>query len=131
VPLGGFCQTIGPLWWRLDKGQVRFAFRAGPEHLNPQGIVHGGMLASFADHVMGAAVWEAIGRKPCATVSLHSSFLGPARAGEWVEGLAKVTRRGQSLVFVVGRLFAGDRGLLTAEGIWKVLKPSKAVAPPL
>ena len=37
-------------------GDVEIAFEAGPEHLNLQGLVHGGILATLADTAMGLAV---------------------------------------------------------------------------
>ena len=37
-------------------GLVEIAFVAGPHHLNLQGLVHGGILATLADTAMGLAV---------------------------------------------------------------------------
>jgi uncharacterized protein (TIGR00369 family) len=104
-----------------DAGGVDLAFRVGEKHLNPNGIVHGGMLMTLADQALGIMVWRSIDQKPCATITLNCNFLAPAKLGDWLEARAEITRRGRSVVFVGGRIQCGDRVLLTAEGIWKVL----------
>jgi acyl-coenzyme A thioesterase PaaI-like protein len=94
---------------------------AEAKHANPNGVIHGGMLTTVIDHCLGAYVWHAIGRKPCATVTLNCSFITAGRPGDWIEAAGQITRRGRTLVFVDGALTSGDRTLLTAKGVWKVL----------
>jgi acyl-coenzyme A thioesterase PaaI-like protein len=118
---GGFEELVGPLYWRRDGDTVRYGFRAEAKHANPNGVVHGGMLTTVIDHCLGSYVWHAIGRKPCATVTLNCSFIAAGRPGDWIEASGAITRRGRSLVFVDGALTCGDKTLLTAKGVWKVL----------
>ena len=73
----GFMATVGPIYAR----DGIYAFRAEQKHANLVGVVHGGMLMSFADDVLGMTVWEAAGRKPCTTVQLNHQFIAPARIG--------------------------------------------------
>ena len=63
-------------------GLVEVAVQAGPEHVNLQGLVHGGMLATLADTAMGLAVRTGLepGRRHV-TVQLGIEFLAPGRAG--------------------------------------------------
>lgn len=118
----GFEHHIGPLWYRKrDDEVVVFGFRAGLQHLNPMGIVHGGMLVTFADHVLGSLVWHRLGRKPCATASLNSDFLSSAKLNDWIEGVAEITRLGRSVVFVRGQILVENKTILTVSGIWKVI----------
>lgn len=121
---GGFEALIGPLYARRVEEGIRFAFLAQPQHANPRGIVHGGMLMSLADHMLGAMVWHAVGKRFCATVSLNCDFLGPARIGDWIEGQGEISRKGQSLVYVRGELLGGNGVVMTANGIWKILGAS-------
>ncbi len=118
---GGFEALIGPLYARRSEEGIRFAFYARPEHANARGIVHGGMLMSLADHMLGAMVWHAMGRRFSATVSLNCDFLRPARVGDWIEGAGEITRKGRSLVYVHGDLRADSAVVMNANGIWKVL----------
>ncbi len=118
---GGFEELVGPFYFRKEDDGVVFAVRALQKHANPNGVIHGGMLMTLADHTMGAMVWHSIGRRPCATISMEGQFLAGGKVGDWIEARAEFTRQGRSLVFVRGRLTVGERTLLTASGIWKVL----------
>ena len=66
-------------------GEVEIAFEAGPQHVNLQGLVHGGMLATLADTAMGLAVRTVLdpGRRHV-TVQLGIEFLSPGRPGRIV-----------------------------------------------
>ena len=72
-------------------GVVEVAFQAGPEHVNLQGLVHGGMLATVADTAMGLAVRTILepGRRHV-TVQLGVEFLSPGRPG-------RIVARGRSV----------------------------------
>lgn len=118
---GRFEDFVGGIWFRDQAGERRFGYRPAPEHCNSRGVVHGGMLMGFADHALGLAVWAAAGRTPLATVCLRCDFLGAAEAGEWIEATATLTRQTRSLVFARGTLTAGDRPVMTADGVWKLL----------
>lgn len=65
-----------------EAGQVEIAFEAGAQHVNLQGLVHGGVLATLADTAMGLAVRTVLdsGRRHV-TVQLGIEFLSPGRPG--------------------------------------------------
>lgn len=124
LPAEDYPALIGPFWTRREPGEPnawRYGFLAEKRHANLGGVVHGGMLMSFADDVLGMAVWEAAGRRPCTTVQLNTQFIAPARIGDFVEGKAEVLRATRSVVFVRGILTAGERTLVAADGVWKIL----------
>jgi uncharacterized protein (TIGR00369 family) len=122
LPGDDFPTLIGPFWGRRrEDGRWSYAFLADQRHRNGHGIVHGGMIMSFADQAFGAAVWEAIGRRPCVTVQLNVQFIGPARPGDFVEARAEVLRTTRSVVFVRGVLEADGRMIAAADGVWKIL----------
>ena len=64
---------------------AEIVFQAGPEHVNLQGLVHGGMLATVADTAMGLAVRTSLesGRRHV-TVQLSIEFLSPGKSGRIV-----------------------------------------------
>ena len=68
-----------------EAGRVDVAFEAGPQHVNIQGLVHGGMLATLADTAMGLAVRTVLepGRRHV-TVQLGVEFLSAGRPGRIV-----------------------------------------------
>lgn len=122
VRQGGYPALIGPFLFRRDPaGTLVFAFVAEARHLNLGGVVHGGMLTSFADDVLGMSVWEAAGRRACTTVQLNMHFIAPAREGDRIEGQAEILRITRSVVFVRGTLRCGDRLIAAADGVWKLL----------
>ncbi len=118
---GDFGRAQGQLFWSHDRR--RFAFRVENRHRNENGVIHGGMLMTLADQVLGLTVVRALDNNPAATVSLNCDFIDGARPGDLIEGEARVTRITRSLVFVQGSLHCGDRLLLTASGLWKRIRP--------
>ena len=127
----GFSEHIGPFYVRkpLNGHTLAFGFRVGPQHINRGGVVHGGMLVSFADQCLGAVVFFAAGRTPCSTIDLASSFAAPGRLGDWIECTGAATRVTRDLVFMTGRVYVGERTLVDVKGIWKIL-PKWQGAPP-
>lgn len=122
---GPFSTHNGPFFHKVSEDGFAQGFRVLPRHCNSRGIVHGGMLMTFADGLLATAVWRATG-KVGLTVRMNSDFLSIARPGEWVEGTAEVTRAGRSLVFAEARVNAGTRLVLTASGVFKVMERHKA-----
>ena len=124
----GFGALIGPLYLRKPREGRTYAwgFRATEKHLNPAGIVHGGMLVSFADTCLGALAFFAGGRTLSSTIDLATSFVAPGRAGDWIECTGTVTRVTRDLVFLTGRIYVGDRTLVDLKGIWKILRSPTA-----
>lgn len=121
---GDFGRSQGQLYWSEARG--RFGFRVGDRHRNENGVVHGGMLMTLTDQVLGLTVVRALGNNPAATVSLNCDFISGAVPGDLIEGEAKVTRITKSVVFVQGSLYCGERLILTASGLWKRIRPTQA-----
>ena len=90
-------------------GVVEIAFEANPQHLNLQGLVHGGILATLADTAMGLAVRTLLepGRRHV-TVQLGIEFLSPGRPG-------RITARGRS-VKIGTQLGFAEADVMNAEG---------------
>jgi acyl-coenzyme A thioesterase PaaI-like protein len=118
----GFSALVGPIWARQEEAGLAYGFLAEAKHANVRGVVHGGMLMTFADQALGRLVSETVGRKPIATIQLDTHFLAPARPGDFVEAHGTVTRRTRSVVFVEGALTVKGHPVSRSYGIWKVLK---------
>jgi len=111
---------VGPVYQRGTGADAVFGFRVEAKHLNLGGVTHGGMLATFADIVLGQFPARDYGRVTV-TIRLVMDYLAPAKAGDWVEARPVVTRATRSLVFAETVLTAGARKLLTASAVFKVL----------
>ncbi len=118
---GPFTSHNGPIYHAPTPEGSRQGFRILGRHCNGLGIVHGGMLASFIDGLLGHAAGRAA-RKPAVTVHLSLDYLSMARAGDWIEGEARVSRLVGDLVFAEARAFVGERDVIRATAAFKVLK---------
>ncbi|MEO8279404.1 MAG: PaaI family thioesterase [Ideonella sp.] len=119
--LPGFAGLIGPLWTRKEGDQWAYGLLATAEHLNPAGVVHGGLLTSLVDHAVSAIAWQAIGRRACVTVQLDTQFLSAARAGQFLEARGRVVRATSSLVFMQGSISVGDAEIVSASALMKII----------
>jgi len=117
---GAFTTHNGPIYHKVEGDTFWHGFHALPRHCNGHGIVHGGWLSSFADGLLGTAVWRATQAR-AVTLRLNVDFLGMVRPGEWVEGTATVTRATRSLAFARARITCDGRAVLTAEGVFKLM----------
>lgn len=120
----GFNNYVGP-FYRLpdaEDGRLRrFAFVVAEKHMNSAGTVHGGVLMTFVDMSMGQTARAETGATGGSTVSLNSDFVGPGRLHDIIESRVRVSRRARTMVFISAELYAGDRLLLVATGLWKVI----------
>jgi acyl-coenzyme A thioesterase PaaI-like protein len=119
--------SLGVPWAKKSGDNWVYGLVTGPEHANPNGVVHGGVLMAFADHGLSILAWEAAERAPCTTIQLNTHFLDAIKVGEFIELRGDVTRRTRGLVFVRGMIGvrAGDRmrDVGAIDGIWRVLRP--------
>jgi uncharacterized protein (TIGR00369 family) len=122
--VGGFNSYVGPLYRLADaeEGAVkRFAFLVEDKHMNGAGTLHGGMLMTFADVAMSRTSRVISDGRSCSTVALNCDFVGPGKLGDIVEARVRVTRKARTMVFLSAELVAGERTLLVATGLWKVV----------
>jgi uncharacterized protein (TIGR00369 family) len=120
----GFGRQIGPLYERIgtDGGYAR-AFLVCEHHTNGMGNCHGGMLMAFADTAFGHAVSMRMRNHYWVTVRLVTDFISAAKLGDWVEGTAVVMGVEDDVFTVKGRIWSGDREIMTGTGVFKSLGP--------
>jgi uncharacterized protein (TIGR00369 family) len=115
----GFIDHVGPVYRRADGA---YGFRAAQKHANLIQVVHGGMLMSFADRALGETAMAAADGANCVTIQMEMQFIDVARLGDWIEARPEVVRRTGSLVFLRTDLWAGERRVAAATGVWKILR---------
>ena len=125
-PSTGFNELVGPIWARREADVWVNGLLVTDKHLNFRGTLHGGMLATFADSVLGRTVVNATRPRPSATVQLDMHYVAPVRLGDFVEGRAEIIRVTSSLVFVAGRFNVGSAVVATAHGVWKILNAGRS-----
>ncbi len=114
---------IGMPWRKRHADTWHYGLQTRPDHANPAGAVHGGILVAFADHTLGCYVEAAANGAPNVTIQLNTHFLSAVEPGSFVELRGEVTRATGSLVFVRGIIAVGDRDVVAADGIWRIFRP--------
>ncbi|GAM96404.1 phenylacetic acid degradation protein paaI [alpha proteobacterium U9-1i] len=117
----GFTRQIGPLYRKLDETGSTMAFRVEDQHTNGMRNAHGGMLMTLADMAWGQIV-SIETSSYWVTIRLTCDFLSSAKTGDWVEGRGEVMSRENGLFLVRGRVWSGERTLMTGTGVFKPIE---------
>jgi len=113
-----FEQRAGPFYERTEADGTRVsAFRAGPEHMNGGGAMHGGLLMTFADSALFTIAQPALADSRGVTMNLAGDFLDAAFVGEMMEARGEITRAGGMTIYVRGIITADQRPVLSFTGI--------------
>jgi uncharacterized protein (TIGR00369 family) len=89
--LVGFQLTV------FEPGRAVFELEAGPQHANPMGTLHGGILCDVADAAMGTAVATTLqDGETFTTLELKINFLKPIWNAKLLAA-GKVVRRGKTI----------------------------------
>lgn len=83
---------------RIEPGLAQGELRAGPNSINPHGMIHGGAMATLADTVAGCCACSKGGQ--CVTASSSMEFLRPARGDLFCEATPKKLGRKLSVIQV-------------------------------
>lgn len=96
-----------PLYSKQASKSVIIALRAGPQHCNSRGFVHGGLIMSLADNAMGLSCGkqhDAIGGLVTSTMNVE--FLASCKQGQWIEFVTLSTKIGRRLDAAQGEVRA-------------------------
>ena len=97
VPIG---ELIGFRVDEITAGRAVASLRSGPQHANPMGTLHGGVLCDLADAAMGMAFVSTLASdESLTTMGLSINFFRPV----WQAALraeARVVSRGRNLGYV-------------------------------
>lgn len=127
--LEGFLEHVGPLYAKPgadSKAPFVLAFRAGPQHINRHGVVHGGMLATLADTAIGANLMRG-GRAhgealdPALTVNLSLDYLAGGRVGDWIEAHVHLTKAHGRIRFGQCEVKSGDVLLVRGSAVFTAI----------
>ena len=115
---------------------LEFDIRDGPDgaavasldvddrHLNPNGIVHGGVVFTLADTAMGRATMAVLGEgQICASIEVSVRYLRPIPGGRLV-ATASVLRAGRRIVHLECSVTidGDDRPVAVLQGSFAVLE---------
>lgn len=118
----GFCEHIGPFYEQIQQSEIVRALPIDKRHLNPEGVVNGGVILSFMDYVIYRAIGDEISHNiQFATINLNSNFLAAAKIGNTLLGKGNIIRKTRSVIFAEGIITTEKRDIMTATGIWKII----------
>jgi acyl-CoA thioesterase len=103
-----FASWMGIRLVDVDEGESHLELDVQPHHLNPGGIVHGGIIATILDAAIGLALRTTIGTRSHVTVQLDVHYLTAANGGT-------LTGRGHA-VHSGRRTGYGEAEVTTADG---------------
>jgi acyl-coenzyme A thioesterase 13 len=99
-------------------------------HMNPGGVLHGGVLTTLMDEATAHAIvtvrgLEVMAEAPLATVDMNVSFLAAARPGDELQCEARTLRVGRAVAFAEAEVRRRGRGDLVAKGrfTYAILNP--------
>lgn len=114
-----FEDHVGPFHYRKGPEGMHFVCPTAGHQLNSGGMIHGGLLLTFADYALCMLAGDAAGDKPAITVSLNASFIDAGHARAPLEITGDVPRVGKSLAFSRGVITQEGRPLLAFSGVTK------------
>jgi uncharacterized protein (TIGR00369 family) len=84
----------------IELGRSVMSLEAGPQHANPMGTLHGGIICDVADAAMGTAMATTLeDSESFTTLSLTANYLKPIWKAK-LRATARVTKRTRSLGLV-------------------------------
>ena len=92
-----FAEEIGTEWIDLDPDNARARIAVEPRHLQPYGIVHGGVYSTLAESICSAATYNAVREDAMVAMGQanDTTFLRPIGEGH-VTAVAKARHRGRT-----------------------------------
>ena len=120
-------QLVGFRVVSVEGGQALVELEAGPQHANPMGTLHGGILCDIADAAMGLSLVSLLDEgETFTTLELKINFLRPFWNGR-LRALGRVVRPGRTISLVeCDVLDAQDRLVARASSTCMTLRGESA-----
>jgi len=105
-----------------DEDSCMVEFEVHDFMFNPQGTLHGGVIATVLDISMGHLLTRTVGRGM--TLEMGTKYLRPARAGR-LRAEGRFLKKGKSINTLETRLLDAQGALLAvANSTWQLLPPA-------
>jgi len=105
-------------------GEAVVALDVSDRHLNPNGVVHGGVVFTLVDTAMGRATMSVLEEgRICTSIEVAVRYLRPINGGRLV-ATASVLRAGRRIVHLEGRVTVDgdDRPVAVVQASFAVLE---------
>ncbi len=124
VPIG---RLIGFQAKKIGGGKATVEFEAGPQHANPMGTLHGGVLCDIADAAMGMAFASTLApEESFTTLELKINFFRPVWQAQ-LKAEGTVVQRGRTIGYTECAITDAENRLIAkASSTCMVLRGQKA-----
>ena len=120
-----FVRHLGFVLRRFDSGESELAYETRPEHLNSNGITHGGLSMTLLDVAMAVAARSVQKDMGVVTIEMKTSFMHAARGALTAKG--HLLQRTGSMAFVEGSIWNAQGQLCAhATGTFKYVRRTEA-----
>ena len=118
-----FENVAGPFYLKpAGDGTHKSAFISEAKHANMGGMLHGGLLMTFADFAIFAIARDYLSEEGAVTLSFNSDFVSAGPVGALIEATGEVVKTTGSMVFVRGQVFSGEQIIMPFSAIIKKIK---------
>ena len=114
-----FHKSVGVEVVQLHEDGATMRLVVREEHLNSDGVVHGGVTFTLADSALGHGIFKALGR-PCTTAEMKINYLRPVVRGV-MTARSRILRKGRRLVVARAEVHCGNAHVAEALSTFAVL----------
>ncbi|MDD2438222.1 MAG: PaaI family thioesterase [Massilibacteroides sp.] len=116
-----FVKHLGIRFTLVEDGRIEAVMSLRPEFRQYSGVIHGGILASFADTIAGFAAYTLTpSDKDVLTAELKTSFLRAAW-GDELKAIGFVIKPGRNIHFAECEIYCDDKLVCKASGTFCVV----------
>ncbi|MBM7855884.1 uncharacterized protein (TIGR00369 family) [Desulfohalotomaculum tongense] len=120
------CSPYNPIGLKLrpraDKETCRAVFTPQSQHQGWVGYMHGGLITTLMDEVMGHWLWQ--NETPAVTAEMSVRFLKPVPIGEQITAVARVKNERSRIVEMTAEIILAD-GSTAAKAAAKFFKKER------
>ncbi len=109
-------RVLGLRGLSIGDGRCAWGMTIADVHMNPYGVVHGGLLFTLVDYAMGGALTSTLqSGQRCTTLEIKINYLAAATEGD-VKAEAWVVSKGGRIAVMEAKVTVGETLLAVATG---------------
>jgi len=118
-----FADLLGIKIEEINTGTSKCSMEVQEQFFNPNKVLHGGAIFSFADTGMGAALFPSLEKGyACASIEIKINYYRPVQSGTLI-CLSKVLNKGKTIANVEASIYNGEKLVATANGNFSIFLP--------
>ncbi|HLF23558.1 MAG TPA: PaaI family thioesterase [Burkholderiales bacterium] len=114
--------ALGPFYGKGTGADLTIGLRVAKKHTNSRGTVHGGVLATLGDVVLGYTMaFSSDPPRRALTASLTIDYVGAAKIGDWIEARVDKYKVGKTLAFANAYLTVDDTQIARVSAVFAIV----------